>query len=65
MKWMTALALLAGVNIGLIVWNEGPLIFSGQTADQWSRSCKYYFPFRIIERTLPLSQSCPRWTKPD
>ena len=54
-----ALALIVGVNFGLLLWDEAPLISSGQTADQWNRSCKYYFPFRIIERTLPLSQSCP------
>ena len=66
MKWMMmALALIVGVNFGLLLWNEAPLISSGQTADQWSRNCKYYFPIRIIERTLPLSQSCPGWLKPD
>ena len=65
MKWMTALALVAGVNIGLLVWAQAPLIWSGQTADHWSRSCKYYYPFHTFDRTLPLSQSCPRWMKPD
>ena len=60
-----ALALIVGVNFGLLLWDEAPLISSGQTADRWSRSCKYYFPVRVIERTLPLSQSCPRWAKPD
>jgi hypothetical protein len=47
-----------------MLWNEAPLISSGQTTDQWSRSCKYYFPVRVIERTLPLSQSCPGWAAP-
>jgi hypothetical protein len=66
MKWtMMALAVIVGVNFGLLLWNQAPLISSGQTTDQWSRSCKYYFPFRIIERTLPLSQSCPSWAEPD
>ena len=39
-----ALALIVGVNFGLLLWDEAPLISSGQTADQWNRSCKYYFP---------------------
>ena len=62
---MTALALIVGVNFGLLLWNQAPLIPSGLTADQWSRSCKYNFPIRIIERKLPLSQSCPSWAEPD
>jgi hypothetical protein len=64
MKWMLPLALIVGVNFGLLLWNKAPLISSGQTADQWSLSCKYYFPVRIIERKLPLSQSCPHWLEP-
>jgi hypothetical protein len=63
MKWMTALALIAGANIALLAWGQAPLIWSGQTADQWSRSCTYYYPFHTFERTLPLSQDCPRWTE--
>ena len=65
MKWVMALALIVGVNFGLLLWNEAPLISSGQTADHWNRSCKYYFPFRVIELKLPLSQSCPSWAPPD
>ena len=65
MKWIMPLALIVGVNFGLLLWDEAPLISSGQTADKWNRSCKYYFPFRIIEQKLPLTQSCPRWAKPD
>jgi hypothetical protein len=64
MKLMMALALIVGVNFGLLLWNEAPLIASGRTADQWNRACKYYFPFRIIERKLPLTQNCPAWTEP-
>jgi len=45
-----ALALIAGVNIGLLVWGQAPLIWSGQTADQWSRSCTYYYPFRTFSK---------------
>jgi hypothetical protein len=64
MKWIVGLALIVGINVVLMLWNEAPLISSGQTTDQWSRSCKYYFPVRVIERTLPLSQSCPGWAAP-
>jgi len=62
---MMALTLVIGVNFGLLLWNAAPLVSSGQTADRWNLSCKYYFPIRIIERKLPLSQSCPSWLKPD
>ena len=65
MKWMTALALVAGANFGLLLWGQAPLIWSGTTADQWSRSCKYYYPMSTFDRLLPLSQSCPRWVKPE
>jgi len=34
MKWILPLALIVGVNFGLLLWDEAPLISSGQTADQ-------------------------------
>ena len=65
MKWMTALALIVGVNIGLLMWGERALVWSGRTADQWAQSCRYYYPLRTFVVTAPLTQSCPRWVKPD
>jgi len=65
MRWLTALALVVGANFGLLLWGQAPLIWSGQTADQWSRSCKYYYPIRTFERTLPLSHACPGWADPN
>lgn len=57
MKRIVPLALIVGVNFGLLLCNEAALMSSGQTADPWSRGSKCDFQVRIIDRKLPLSQS--------
>jgi len=64
MKYVTALALIVGANAGLLLWGQAPLVWSSSTADGWQRSCRYYYPVRVFEVVLPLTQNCPRWTEP-
>jgi hypothetical protein len=61
MKYVTALALIFGANVALLGWGQALLAWSTSTPDGWSRSCRYYYPVRVFEVTLPLSQSCPYW----
>jgi hypothetical protein len=40
------------------------LIWSQQADDHWTRQCTYYFPFRLINRPVPLEASCPKQVSP-
>jgi hypothetical protein len=61
MKYVTAVALIVGANVALIGWGYAPLVWTASAPDGWSRSCRYYYPVRVFEKALPLSQSCPHW----
>jgi hypothetical protein len=64
MKLLTVLALIFVANAGLLLWGEAPLVWSTSTNNQWNRSCRYYYPVRMFEVVLPLSQDCPHWMTP-
>ena len=61
MKLVTIVALILLINGGLYVGDRGLRVWSSTTADQWNRICRYYYPIRIFEIILPLSQDCPSW----
>jgi len=63
-KVLLALAVIVGLSAAQWVWGQALLVSSGSTADRWNRSCRYYFPMRVFEVTLPLSQECPRLMEP-
>jgi hypothetical protein len=63
-RLLTVVALIFVANAGLMLWGQAPLVWSGSTPDKWNRSCRYYYPVRMFEVVLPLSQDCPRWADP-
>jgi len=64
MRLLLALAVIVGLNASQWVWGQALLVWSSATADGWSRSCRYYYPVRVFEVTLPSGQGCPRVTEP-
>ena len=66
MKWGDGvLALYRRENFGGLLWNEAPLIASGQTADQWTVAAKIISVQHHRTQIALLSQSCPGWAPPD